>query len=138
MTANNTHEIFAVISSPQRKVHINLYTYIHIQTHKYIFLYTQTHRKRPADPSTTHGHLSAVLAKGLQLTSTSHSLHLPSHIGKYILISIYKYIQIHTHTYIYIHTRTHTETDQQVNLPRAAPCLLLRRNDCKYYARDIR
>jgi hypothetical protein len=132
MMATTTQETFAALARPQRQVHDR---YIRTHTH------THTHRDRPASPCTTHGPLSAVTAKRMQIPCARHSLQLRAHSGMYMLILyiyIYIYTNTHTHIYIYIHTHTHTETGQQIHVARTASCLQVRRNDYNIYTREFR
>jgi hypothetical protein len=102
---------------------------LYIHTHTYILIHK--HTDRPAIQSTTHSSMSAVTAEWLLIPRTRLSIQLCAQHVKSML-----YIYIYTHTNLYIYT--HTYTGQQIHLPRTAPCLQLRRNDCKYHARGLR
>jgi hypothetical protein len=95
-----THENFFALARTKRQVHVNFHIYIYAYKHTYIciYIYIYTKKNRPAGPSTTHGPLSAVKAKWLQLPRKKLTLQLCAYRGKTMILFINIYI--YTQTYI--------------------------------------
>jgi hypothetical protein len=109
---------------------IYIYTYTH--THTYIYIHTHTETLQQIHLPRT---ASCLLLRRNDCKNHPREI-LCTWEPTAVNPCYFVYICIYTHTYI--HTHTHTETGQQVNSPRTAPCLQLRRFDCNYLEREFR
>jgi hypothetical protein len=84
-------------------------------------MYTHTQRDRQSCPCTTHGLLTEVTAKGLQLPRTRPWLHLRAHGGKSIL-DMHTHTHTHTQAHIYIHTHIQRQAIKSIYHSRPVVC----------------